>query len=92
MELSPTQMGQYAQFLEEHSRQILQLCQNMEQLTAMASQCMDQKTGLVAARDLLANMETIKKNIPMSDDACHRLILTMKQVAAIGDSFGGRGR
>lgn len=91
MELSPREMGQYAQFLEEHSRQIQQLCRSMEELTAMASQCMDQKTGLVAARDLLTNMENIRKNVPMSDEASRRLILAMKRVASIGESFGGRG-
>lgn len=91
MELDPVLMGQYADFLEEFSRQITDLCRGMEELTASASQCMDQVSGLQAARALAINMENIIKNVPVSDEACQRLILAMKRIAAAQDVFG-RGR
>ena len=88
MELNPQLMGQYAEFLEEFSAQITALCHQMEQLGYTASQCMDQVAGLQACKALMTNMENIIANVPVADDACQRLILAMKRVAAAQQTFG----
>ena len=87
MELDPELMGQYADFLEEFSEHITGLCRQMEELSTTASQCMDQLTGLKACRSLIDNMENIIANVPVADDACQRLILAIRRIAAAREVF-----
>lgn len=88
MNVNTVGMQNYADFLEDHSRQIQNLCQQMEQLVAIAAQCMDQQSGVAAAGRLMQNMETIRTNVPMADDACQRLILSLGYIRSAGSIFG----
>jgi len=56
----------------------------------VAVQCMDQQSGRGAAQRLAQNLENIKANVPISDDASKRLILSKKHVIDAGNVFGGR--
>lgn len=80
MELNPILMRQYADFLEESSRQIVELCNQIEGTLEIASGCMDEESGRDAAARLYDNMETIKKNVPIEDDAVRRLVYALKYV------------
>lgn len=91
IEMNTTLMQQYVEFLEDFCQRITTLCDGMESLTDYAGQCMDQVSGLQAAKQLLANMEVIKANLPTADDACQRLILAMKKIIEAQNAMG-RGR
>lgn len=84
MNINPELAGRYAEFLEENSQNILRLCNALDGQLCVAVQCMDQKNGLNAAKRLAQIIDTIKSAVPVSDDACHRLILALKRIAAIG--------
>ena len=88
MELNTSLMEEYAQFLEDHSRQIVELCGQLEECLAIAAQCMDQQSGLAAASRMAQNVENIRNNVPMSDDACKRLVLARKRVDSATQVFG----
>lgn len=89
MNVDTVRMQEYADFLEDHSHQIIQLCDNLEQALSMAVQCLDQESGRSAAQRMTQNLENIKSSVPISDDACKRLILSKKYVDGAGRVFGG---
>lgn len=88
MNVNTELMAQYAEFLEDHSRQIIQLCNQLEACLTMAVQCMDQQSGRAAALRMAQNVENIKSNVPMADDACQRLILSKSYVEGATQVFG----
>ena len=88
MNVETTKMSEYAEFLDENSRKIIALCTNIEQCLEMAVQCMDQESGQGAAQRMSQNMENIKSNVPISDDASKRLVLSRKYVDSAGSVFG----
>lgn len=92
MNLVTEQMREYATFLEEISEKIVNQCNALEGNVVVALHCMDQKSGLVASRNMLQNIENIKASVPYSDDAAQRLIKAMKLIDSIDDSFGGKVR
>lgn len=87
MNVNTEKMAEYADFLQENSRKIIVLCNNIEQRLLMAVQCMDQQSGRSAARRMAQNLENIKNNVPLSDDACRRLILSKKHVDTATNIF-----
>lgn len=89
MNLNTALMAQYAQFLEEHSRSITALCGQLEERLSIAVQCMDQQSGRGAAARMVKNIENVKASTPLSDDACSRLLSSMKRVGEAGQIFGG---
>lgn len=92
MELDTTQIKAYADFLEENSRQIISVCNSLEGSLSEALNFMDQKSALMATRRMVGNIENIKKSVPISDDACKRLILVLRRIQNAQDTFGGRSR
>lgn len=90
MNVNTQLMMQYAEFLENKSREIQGLCTEVEQLMQVAVQCMDQQSGHNAAARLAQNMENIRANVPVSDDAAKRLILSKHMVDGAMNVFGGR--
>lgn len=78
MELNRGLMSQYAEFLEENTRQIVELCNNVQEALAIARHCLDQSSGVVAAAELYNNMENIRKAVPIEDNAIKRLVLAKK--------------
>ena len=88
MDVNTKQMEEYARFLQEHSHKIVALCQTMEDLLAMAVQCMDQNSGRAAAARMAQNIENVKKSVPISDDAAKRLVLSKKYIDSAGQVFG----
>ena len=88
MNVNTQKMEEYAEFLEENSRKIIVLCNKLEESLVMAVQCMDQQSGRSAAQRMAQNLENIKSNVPISDDACKRLILSKKYVNSAGQVFG----
>ena len=88
MNVDTGKMTEYAEFLEETSRKIIALCTKLEEGLVLAVQCMDQQSGRVAAQRMAQNLENIKNNVPISDDACKRLILSKKHVDSAGQVFG----
>lgn len=90
MNVNTEKMVEYANFLETNSRNIINLCNEIEQALAIAVQCMDQQSGRGAAQRMAQNMENIKNNVPLSDDACQRLVLSKRYVDSAGQVFGGR--
>ena len=89
MNVNTEQMAEYAEFLAEKSTQIINLCNQIENLMTVAIQCMDQQSGRGAALRLTQNMENVKANVPISDDAAKRLIKSRKLVEDAGRVFGG---
>ena len=83
MNVNTDKMAEYAAFLNETSGTIIALCDSIEQSLVVAIQCMDQESGRGAAMRMAQNMENIKKNVPISEDASNRLILAKK---FIGDA------
>lgn len=90
MNVNTQLMAQYADFLENKSREIQELCVQVEQLMQVAVQCMDQQSGRQAAARLAQNMENIRANVPISDDAAKRLLLSKRMVDGAMNVFGGR--
>ena len=88
MNVETTKMSEYADFLEENSKKIIALCTSIEESLSLAVQCMDQQSGRGAAQRMQQNMENVKNNVPISDDACKRLILSLKYVNSAGNVFG----
>lgn len=88
MQVNTVLMTQYAQFLEEKSRQIVALCNQLNTNLSIAHQCMDQQSGRSAAVRMAQNIENVKKSVPISDDAAKRLILSKKHVDSAGQVFG----
>lgn len=88
MRVDTEKMAEYASFLEENSRKIIALCAKIEEGLAVAVQCMDQQSGRNAAQRMAQNMENIKNNVPISDDASQRLLLSKKYVDSAGTVFG----
>ena len=91
MNLNTANMREYADFLEENSNKITALCESLESNLMSAIQYMDQQSSLHAVRRMTQNIENIKKNVPISDDACKRLVLALKRVQDAQNVFG-RGR
>lgn len=89
MNVDTAKMMEYSEFLEENSRKIIALCNTIEQQLVVAVQCMDQQSGRGAALRMSQNMENIKNNVPVSDAASKRLVLSKKYVDAAGNVFGG---
>lgn len=90
MELDTEKIKEYASFLEENSREIVSLCNQLENSLSNALNYMDQKTALMATRRIVGNMEAIKKCVPLNDEECKRLILVLKLIQNAQDTFGGR--
>lgn len=88
MNVNTQKMEEYAEFLEENSRKIIELCNKLEESLAMAVQCMDQQSGRSAAQRMAQNLENIKKNVPVSEDASKRLVLSKKHIDSAGQVFG----
>lgn len=88
MNVDPGKMTEYADFLDETSRKIVALCSKIEESLVMAVQCMDQQSGRGAAQRMAQNLENIKNNVPISDDASKRLVLSKKHVDSAGTVFG----
>lgn len=89
MNVNTELMAQYAEFLSEKSLQIINLCNQIEGMIGIAVQCMDQQSGRGAANRLTQNMENIKANVPIGEDASKRLVLSRKRVEDAGRVFGG---
>lgn len=90
MNLDTGKMRECAEFLEENSNQIKRVCEEIEEYIQIASQCMDQESGRGAAQRMAISVENIKNNVPINDDACKRLVLSLKHVGDAGNVFGGR--
>lgn len=88
MNVNTSKMTEYAEFLDETSRKIVSLCSKIEESLIMAVQCMDQQSGRSAAQRMAQNLENIKNNVPISDDASKRLVLSKKYVDSAGQVFG----
>jgi len=88
MNVDTGKMMEYAGFLEECSRQIINLCSSLEENLLVAVQCMDQQSGQGAARRMAQNLENIKNNVPISEEAGKRLVLSKKYVDGAGSVFG----
>ena len=88
MNVDTSLMAQYAQFLEEKSSSIVNLCNQLGECLTIAVQCMDQQSGRAAAQRMAQNIENVKSNVPMADDASKRLILSMKHVENATHVFG----
>lgn len=88
MNVNTQKMEEYAEFLEENSRKIIALCNKLEESLVIAVQCMDQQSGRSAAQRMAQNLENIKSNVPISDDASKRLVLSKKYVDSAGHVFG----
>lgn len=88
MNVNTQKMAEYAAFLEDNSRKIVALCDHLEECLVVAVQCMDQQSGRGAAQRMAQNLENIKNNVPISDDACKRLILSKKYIDSAGQIFG----
>lgn len=88
MNVDTGKMTEYADFLDETSRKIVALCSKIEESLIMAVQCMDQQSGRGAAQRMAQNLENIKNNVPISDDASKRLVLSKKYVDSAGTVFG----
>ena len=88
MNVNTSLMAQYASLLEENSRSIVNLCNQLEECLTVAVQCMDQQSGRAAAQRMAQNIENVKSNVPMADDASKRLILSMKHVENATHVFG----
>lgn len=90
MNLNPTSMREYADFLEENSNKIIAACETIEEYIQIATQCMDQESGHNAAHRMLQNLEGIKANIPTNTEACKRLVKTLKYVRDAENVFNRR--
>ena len=90
MNVDTSRMQEYADFMEEQSRQIINLCNQIEQSMGEAIQYMDQVSGLNAAKNLMENMENIKVCAQFSDDTCKKLVLAKKRIEDASRVFGGR--
>lgn len=88
MNVNTQKMGEYAEFLDENSKKIIALCNKLEENLAIAVQCMDQQSGRSAALRMAQNLENIKSNVPISDEASKRLILSKKYIDSAGRAFG----
>ena len=88
MNVNTQKMEEYAVFLEENSRKIIELCNKLEESLIMAVQCMDQQSGRSAVQRMAQNLENIKNNVPISNDASRRLILSKKYIDSAGRVFG----
>ena len=88
MNVNTQKMEEYAEFLEENSRKIITLCNKLEESLVVAVQCMDQQSGRSAAQRMAQNLENIKNNVPISDDASKRLVLSKKYVDSACHVFG----
>ena len=88
MNVDTGKMAEYAEFLDENSRNIVELCTKIEETLVLAVQCMDQQSGRGAAQRMAQNLENIKNNVPISDDASKRLVLSKKYVDSAGTVFG----
>lgn len=87
MNVNTMKMEEYAQFLEEKSRNIIELCNHIQEDLIIAMQCMDQQSGQGAAMRMGNNIENIKRSVPVSDDAARRLVLSKKYVDSAGSIF-----
>lgn len=76
-----------AENLEECSRQIVLLCEQLEQNSQAAHQCMDEKAGLEALKRLLVSVEEIKRVAPISDDQARKLVLSRKLLLDAQNTF-----
>lgn len=88
MNVNTNKMSEYAEFLNENSRNIIALCNKIEQNLLIAVQCMDQQSGRGAAGRMAQNLENIKKNVPISEDASQRIVLAKKYIGDAGRVFG----
>ena len=88
MNVDTVKMSEYAEFLDENSQKIIALCTKIEECLIIAVQCMDQQSGRGAAQRMAQNLENIKNNVPISDDASKRLVLSKKYIDSAGTVFG----
>ena len=88
MNVDTVKMSEYADFLDENSQKIIALCTKIEECLIIAVQCMDQQSGRGAAQRMAQNLENIKNNVPISDDASKRLVLSKKYIDSAGTVFG----
>ena len=66
----------------------MNLCNQLGRCLTIAVQCMDQQSGRAAAQRMAQNVENVKNNVPMADDASKRLILSLKHVNSATQVFG----
>ena len=90
MNVDTGKMSEYSQFLLESSRRIVALCSAIEEQLVLAVQCMDQQSGRNAAMRMAQNLENVKNNVPISDDASERLERSRKLINDATNVFGGR--
>lgn len=88
MNVDTVKMSEYADFLDDNSQKIIALCTKIEECLIVAVQCMDQQSGRGAAQRMAQNLENIKNNVPISDDASKRLVLSKKYIDSAGTVFG----
>ena len=88
MNVDTEKMKEYAEFLEDTSAQITTLCTKIEEALLMAVQCMDQQSGRGAAQRMAQNLENVKNNVPISNNASKRLVLSKKYIDSAGKVFG----
>ena len=88
MNVDTVKMSEYADFLDDNSQKIIALCTKIEECLIIAVQCMDQQSGRGAAQRMAQNLENIKNNVPISDDASKRLVLSKKYIDSAGTVFG----
>lgn len=88
MNVDTGKMVEYADFLSENSSRIIELCTRIEENLMLAVQCMDQQSGRSAAQRMAQNLENIKINVPISNDASKRLLLSKEYIDRAGSVFG----
>lgn len=88
MDVNTGKMMEYAEFLDDTSTKIVTLCTKIEESLMLAIQCMDQQSGLRAAQRMTQNLENIKNNVPISNDAKKRLVLSKKHIDSASSIFG----
>ena len=88
MNVNTQKMEEYAEFLEENSRKIIDLCNKLEECLVIAVQCMDQQSGRSAAQRMAQNLENIKNNVPINEEASKRLVLSKKYIDSASQIFG----
>lgn len=90
MNVDTGRMKEYADFMEEQSSKIINLCDQIEQSIGETIQYMDQVSGLNAAKNLMENMENIKACVQFSDNTCQKLVHAKMLIEDAGSVFGGR--
>ena len=92
LDLNLVGMREYEKFLETKSAELAQLCEKFGEQLIIATQCMDQLSGQIAAAALTRNMEEIKKNIPRATDTTAQIVKARKLAQEAANIFGNKFR